>query len=129
MPSGRSIEHRELILSRDEKNILYGKVEELRKKYAEKISVQRSADLKSQMNRYKIDINQGGIIRPNGDFRLDCMAPFIIGNVLQDSIKHIWTEKGIRAWESTPVQHYIESIDASGDEGNIKNHVDQDVLI
>ena len=129
MPSGRAIENQEIILNETQKNFLYEKIEKLRKEYADKISVQRSSDLKSQMARYEIEVNQGGIIRPNGDFRIDCMAPFVIGNVLHERIKNMWIEKGIDAWESSKVQNYIASIDEVKDEGNIRNHVDQDILI
>lgn len=43
--------------------------------------------MKNQMERYMSEVNGVGIIRHNGDFRLNCMAPFTIGNVLQQSIK------------------------------------------
>ena len=46
------------------------------------------------MDRYVAEVNAGGIIRPNGDFRLDCMAPFIIGNVLKTPLKELWQTKG-----------------------------------
>ena len=89
MPSGRAYEHGEIILSDEQKNFLYGQIEELGNKYRGKITIQRSAELKTQMERYMSEVNAGGIIRPNGDFRLDCMAPFTIGNVLKNSVKEI----------------------------------------
>lgn len=72
---------------------------------------------------------QGGIIRPNGDFRLDCMAPFTIGNVLEKSVKEIWLEKGIDAWKSDAVKNYVAAIDEDTQEGNVKNHVDLDFAL
>lgn len=129
LPSGRAISHPDIILSREERNYLYGQIQELNKKYQGKIVINRAADLKVQMDRYVAEVNAGGIIRPNGDFRLDCMAPFIIGNVLKTPLKELWQTKGIHAWQSTKVQEYIQSIQYNEQIGNIRNHVDQDILI
>ena len=113
----------------DQKNELYGLIEELGKKYQGKITIQRSAELKTQMERYMTEVNAGGIIRPNGDFRLDCMAPFTIGNVLESSIKDMWLAKGIEAWHSEAVKNFISSIDEDKQTSQIKNHVDLDIAL
>lgn len=128
-PSGRAYNNSEIILDDEQKNFLYAQIEEFSKKFQGKIAIQRSADLKIQMMRYQIEVNSGGIIRPNGDFRLDCMAPFTIGNVLEKSVKEIWREKGADAWNLPQVQKYIESIDETTQKSNIKNHVDIDVAL
>ena len=57
------------------------------------------------------------------------MAPFTIGNVLNTSIKNMWLEKGINAWQSQEVQDYINSIDEDKQTSNIKNHVDVDIAL
>ncbi|WP_081348364.1 radical SAM protein [Selenomonas sp. KH1T6] len=129
LPSGRAIGHDDIILSREERNCLYGQITDLGKKYRGKIAVKRSAGLKTQMERYVTEVNAGGIIRPNGDFRLDCMAPFIIGNVLHDTVKDLWINKGIDAWHTVQVKEFIDSIDAEQQTGNVRNHVDDDILI
>lgn len=129
MPSGRAYEHAEIILNDEQKNFLYEQIEELGKKYLGKITVQRSAEFKVQMERYRQEVNAGGIIRPNGDFRLDCMAPFTIGNVLKNSVKEIWLEKGALAWSLPQVKDYIDSIDAATQTSNIQNHVAADIAL
>lgn len=129
MPSGRAYEHAEIILSDEQKNILYGLIEELGKKFRGKLAIQRSAEFKIQMERYQQEVNAGGIIRPNGDFRLDCMAPFTIGNVLNQSVKEIWLTKGIDAWQSDAVKNYIDSIDVATQTSNIQNHVAADIAL
>jgi len=85
--------------------------------------------LKIQMKRYMNEVNGGGIIRPNGDFRLDCMAPFTIGNVLEKSVKEIWLTKGIDAWQSDDVRNYVASIDEDAQTAAIMNHVDTDIAL
>ncbi|MBQ7628593.1 MAG: radical SAM protein [Selenomonadaceae bacterium] len=126
MFSGRAYENAEIVLNEEQKNFLYGQIEELGKKFQGKIVIQRSAELKTQMERYMSEIDGGGIIRPNGDFRLDCMAPFTIGNVLERSIKDMWLEKGVGAWNLPEVKNFIAEIDETTQSSNIKNHVDFD---
>ena len=129
MPSGRAYENNDIILNDEQKNILYGQIEEFNKKYQGRITIQRSAELKFQMERYMNEVNAGGIIRPNGDFRLDCMAPFTIGNVLETSIKEMWLNKGINAWQSKAVKDFIMSIDEDKQTSELKNHVDVDIAL
>ena len=86
-------------------------------------------NVSSSMERYVSQPNSGGIIRPNGDFRLDCMAPFTIGNVLENSIIDIWQTKGRTAWHNPKVLDYINSIDKEKQQGNIQNHVNNDIRI
>ena len=57
------------------------------------------------------------------------MAPFIIGNVLKTPIKEMWMTHGINAWKSKEVKDFISSIDDDKQKGNIKNHVDKDILV
>ena len=129
MPSGRAYEHAEIILSDEQKNFLYGQIEELSKKFSSKVTIQRSAELKIQMERYMSEVNAGGIIRPNGDFRIDCMAPFTIGSVLEKSVKEIWLTKGIDVWQSAAVKNFVAAIDEDKQESNYKNHVDADFAL
>ena len=57
------------------------------------------------------------------------MAPFIIGNVLNTSLKELWMKHGINAWKSERVQKFIASINEETQKGNIQNHVDKDILV
>ena len=129
LPSGRAYTHEEIILDDEQKNFMYAQIEELSKKFQGKITIQRSAELKTQMERYVAEVNSGGIIRPNGDFRIDCMAPFTIGNVLEKSVKEIWLEKGVDAWNLPEVKNFIASIDEDKQTSNVKNHVDIDIAL
>ena len=129
LPSGRAISNCDLLLDKEQRNYLYMKINELAKKYAGKIKIERSMNIKSSMDRYISQPNSGGIIRPNGDFRLDCMAPFTIGNVLEQSISDIWREKGEHAWHNPRVLEYVTSIDTDIQQGNILNHVSEDIRL
>ena len=129
MPSGRAYKHEEIILSDEQKNYLYGQIEDFNNKYRNKIVIQRSTELKIHMKHFISGINSGGVIRPNGDFRLDCMAPFTIGNVLNQTLKEIWLSKGIDAWQSDAVKNFIASINEDAQTSTIINHVDIDVAL
>ena len=129
LPSGRAIANDDIMLNHEQRNYLYGTIQELTRKYAGKIKIERSMNITSSMERYTSQPNGGGIIRPNGDFRLDCMAPFTIGNVLEESIKSMWDKKGRDAWQNPKVLEFISSIDAEKQRGNILNHVSDDIRI
>lgn len=129
LPSGRAIESNDIIFTLEQKNELFSIIDKLSKKYMGIISIERSMDLKTQMDHYSSSNNNGGIIRPNGDFRLDCMAPFIIGNVLQSPIKELWINKGKNAWSNPKVKDYISAVDENTQTSNIRNHVDTDILL
>ncbi|MCF2601698.1 radical SAM protein [Anaerovibrio lipolyticus] len=129
LPSGRAITNTELLLSPTQRNELYKQINILSQKYAGKINIERSMNISTSMSRYVSQPNGGGIIRPNGDFRLDCMVPFTIGNVLDDPIRYIWQKKGRNAWQHPKVLNFIQSIDKKKQQGNILNHVNDDIKI
>ena len=72
----------------------------------------------------------GAIIRPDGNIRLDCVAPFVIGNVLDDDFCEIWQRKAPDIWSNQEIINYIDSWDDI-DEINhgIKNYFDSDVIL
>ena len=92
--------------------------------------VQRSASTKVQLLRGLNTPNQGAIIRPNGDIRLDCVAPFTIGNVIDDDFFEVWRKKSRYVWGSPELIEYYESW--NGEEEittGIKNYFDDDVKL
>ena len=129
LPSGRAIYNKNIILSHEQRNYLYEQINELSIKYAGRIRIERSMNVRSSMARYLSQPNCGGIIRPNGDFRLDCMVPFSIGNVLESSLKDIWDRSGCDAWHNPQVMDFIRSIDEETQQGDILNHVSEDIRI
>lgn len=128
-PSGRSINHQDILLSYEERNELLKKTEEQRNKYAGRMVIERSANTKIQLMRYQKTLNTGAIIRPNGDIRLDCMTPFKIGNVLSDDLYEIWNAKSESCWSNPQLIQYIEEMDLQTGISNLQNYVDEDILI
>ena len=94
MPSGRSFLNPEILLNHDQKNFLQEKILENMNKFSGRMMIQRSSGTKIQLMRAQSSPNTGAIIRPDGNIRLDCVAPFVIGNVLDDDFCEIWMTYG-----------------------------------
>lgn len=127
--SGRVAENRELLLSREQKSLLLEKYEINLSKYQGKMLVQRSATAKNSVMRYIGMPNSGMIIRPNGDIRLDCMTPFVIGNILKDDFSKIWNEKHDTCWNHPKVVEYISQFNEEDTNNLMTNYVDNDIYI
>ena len=128
-PSGRAIDNNDILMSYDQRNALYERINALQQKYAGRMSVERSASTKIQLMRYRESLNSGAIIRPNGDIRLDCMTPFIIGNVLDDDLYEIWNKKSASCWDDPRVVDYIDHMDMQTGYSTSLNYTDNDILI
>lgn len=122
--SGRTYDNEYLLLDNAEKEFLFERIEYNSSKYKGKMNITRSMDELLQYERQK-EIPCGGlIIRPNGDIRLDCMAPFIFGNVLKDDFATIWKEKCVYCWDNPKIKEYYLN-----ECSNVKNYVDKDIMI
>lgn len=130
IPSGRSNENEDIFLTPEQKKIMLLKIQENLEKYKGQLTITRTINTKLQLKQYQATPNNGVIIRPNGDVRLDCMTPFILGNILEEDIKKIWLGKGVNCWHHEKVNEYIENLDI---ETNInpeqKNYVDDDIKL
>ena len=128
--SGRSANSMELLLNHEQKNFLYQKIDELSNAYVGKMVIQRSSTTRNQLMRYMSTPNSGVIIRPNGDIRLDCMAPFVLGNVLDDDFETIWKTKAADCWANPRVLQYVAGFDEDLDINfNYKNYFNKDILL
>lgn len=71
------------------------------------------------------------LVRPNGDIKIDCVAPFKIGNVKETSIKNVWDKIGMHVWEHPRLIEYVKSIKSYDDLLQVKPriNVDEDELL
>lgn len=130
MKSGRAAKNDDTLMFEDEKNELYERIQELQILYSDKIKVERSANLKCQLKSGMSTPATGVVLRPNGDVRLDCVAPFVIGNLFDHSLSKIWKEKHKDCWKHPKVKEYYNSIDYRTNESNmIINYLDNDFVI
>lgn len=110
LPSGRAFENEDLLLSKNELNQFYAEVNKLQKHYEDKLIIQLASSLRTQLKHSATEKLNGAIIRPNGDVRLDCTCPFVIGNILHDDIEKIW-EKYSDCWQNPMVKKFIDACD------------------
>ena len=130
MPSGRSYMNPGILMTREQRNILNEAINANTQKYAGRMSVQRSSGTKIQLIRNAGTPSTGAIIRPNGDIRLDCVAPFVIGNVLEDDFFDVWNAKAHDVWTRPEVSEYISSWEDEDEIGHgLRNYADADVRL
>lgn len=127
--SGRTAKNKDILLSKEQRMIMLKKIEENQARYLGRMNIQRSASTRVSVKRYLTSPNSGLIVRPNGDLRLDCMAPFVIGNVLKSDFKTIWDEKGHNCWKHPKVQEYISKFNELDFNEMITNYVDSDIYL
>lgn len=129
MPSGRAFDNKKLFLSHNERNIFYEEMDKLIKKYSKDIVIYMSGSQKVQLEYASSGVVEGVIIRPDGNIRLDCGCPFIIGNFLDDDFIKIWKNK-TNCWQDKKIREYIDACDPiSGFNTLIDNYNQPDVLI
>lgn len=85
--SGRASKNKEYYLL-EEEFIL--KCEELEKSYKNKILIKRAATYSEQIKNIISNPPASLIVRPNGDVKLDCTLPFVVGNIRNSSVDEIW---------------------------------------
>lgn len=128
-PSGRAAINTELLLNMEQKVRLWDIVEKMSLFYNGRMVVARSTDIKIQLNEVMELPNTGIIVRPNGDIRLECTAPFVIGNVLTSSFLEQWTN-GKDKWKHEKVVEFINSVDQySGISTLHTNHIGEDIYL
>lgn len=129
MPSGRAFDNEEIFLSREQLNQFYSTTDELIKRYKDKLSILVSSSPRTQLNYFSTEKLDGAVVRPNGDVRLDCTCPFVIGNVLRDDVEDIWA-KYSDCWQNPLVKKFIDSCDPiSGKNSFAENYNGEDIYL
>ena len=128
-PSGRGALNSDLLLNNEQRAMFWKLIEEQRGIYAGRMQIQRSMSNRTQLEGVADLPVAGAIIRPNGDIRLDCIAPFVMGNVANAQFYEQW-QKGKNSWQDKKVKDYIESVDLyTGKSSLHKNHVEGDIVL
>ncbi|MDR0522191.1 MAG: radical SAM protein [Planctomycetaceae bacterium] len=107
MLSGRVAENRNLLMNDEQRSRMYEIIDSSHTKYAGRLTVIASMSEQLSIESKNGLPNTSVIIRPNGDVRLDCTMPFVIGNVLQKPFPEIWKEYGNTCWQDERVKSYI----------------------
>lgn len=99
--------------------------------YQNTMEVLRTSDPANSFELYRTSPCSVLLIRPNGDVKLDCVLPYVIGNVRDQSIAEIWEKTGKEAWMHPRVQAFVDAYRAAGDFANCeaRPYVDDDILL
>ncbi|MBO5372299.1 MAG: radical SAM protein [Lachnospiraceae bacterium] len=127
--SGRAALNQELLLSNEQREMLANKVKENMAKYDGRMCVNTSHSVKEGLVRHYKSPNSGAIIRPNGDIRIDGMAPFVVGNILKEDFAEIWIKKIYESWNDPKVLEFIEGFDEMDRNHSYINYVEGDIYI
>ncbi|MBI4321695.1 MAG: radical SAM protein [Chloroflexi bacterium] len=132
MPVGRAwSEQQHLVLTDAEREalseIIYSKQEE----YRNIMEVLGVSDVADSFALYLDSPCNVLLIRPNGDVKLDCVLPFVIGNVRRQSLWEIWETVGREAWKHPRVQEFVATYqDRRSFTGcEARPYVDKDIYI
>ncbi|MHA1360541.1 MAG: radical SAM/SPASM domain-containing protein [Candidatus Helarchaeota archaeon] len=96
--------------------VIVKKIEEFR----DQMIVKQNPDPGFYLRLRAIEPNGVLLIRPNGDIKIDCIAPAVIGNVNDSSIAEIWQKKGKNIWQKPELQNFLHHIRTANDFRNSK---------
>lgn len=80
-----------------------------RDEYQNAMEVLRTSDIADSFALYLHSPCSVLLIRPNGDVKLDCVLPFVIGNVTRQSLAEIWETIGRHAWKEPRVAEFVNT--------------------
>lgn len=89
--------------------------QEERKQKSRFIQIGMGMESAQQLLESYITPNRAVILRPNGDVRLGCVAPFSYGNVKEQSLKKIWENGANRGYLHHEVVNYIRDVLVDGE--------------
>ena len=127
--SGRTAFNRDILLSDDERRKMEEGVMNNQALFKGKMIVKGSNSIKSGLENHSKHPRSGAVIRPNGDIRIDGMAPFVIGNILQDDFTKVWEKKIDTCWEDSRVKSFIASFDEDDRNRKYINYFDSDIYL
>jgi len=127
--SGRTNSNQDLLLSSCDKNLMTEKIEENRLRFQGKMKVKSTNSVKQGLINHSNRPRSGAVIRPNGDVRIDGMAPFVIGNIIDEDFSTLWQNKIDTCWNDMRVQEFINNFDDDDRNRTLVNYVEKDIYL
>ena len=111
MPIGRGLGNFDKIcLPEGTRSKLLEEIDFLRQSYDPFLSILEGFQRRSQLDLLSsVGITESIVIRPDGELRLNCMAPFSVGNVRKDGFQKAWS-RALNAWQQPELRNYVKSI-------------------
>lgn len=127
--SGRTNDNLDLLLTPQDKKIMKEKIEENRIRYQGKMKVKSTNSVKQGLSNHSKRPRSGVVIRPNGDVRIDGMAPFVIGNIINEDFTSLWENKIDKCWNDSRVQEFINNFNEDDQNRITINYVEKDIRL
>ncbi|MGZ5441508.1 MAG: radical SAM/SPASM domain-containing protein [Thermoanaerobaculia bacterium] len=116
LAQGRGCEnHDSLALGPEESEEFYALFQKEKARKSAYLTLVLGMETHQQIMESYIMPNRAIILRPNGDVRLGCLAPFAYGNVRERSLKEIWEQGAARGYLHPEVVTYIRDILTEGE--------------
>jgi MoaA/NifB/PqqE/SkfB family radical SAM enzyme len=111
LPSGRAIQNSpHLVLSEQEFTESFSILENRQERYNNLMAIKATVDPAFYFRVRQIEPSSVLLIRPNGNVKLDCILPFVIGNIREEPLQKIWDRIGKKAWQHPVITNYISSV-------------------
>ena len=126
--AGRAIINKDkLDLTPEEISDIFSRIHIKKKEYQKRMNVIFSLEEQGILQLKNISANSGLLINPSGDVKIDCLMPFFVGNVLNNSIHEIWESVGKSVGNNEQVKEYLRSVKSSKDflRPSFRNNVDK----
>jgi MoaA/NifB/PqqE/SkfB family radical SAM enzyme len=99
--------------------------------YRQHLVIRPAADPAVSLRFYMAEPSRVCLIRPNGNVKLDCLAPFSFGNVREEPLEVIW-QRLKKGWSHPAVLQFVQSIKSNRDltspgDGRVVPHVSPDI--
>jgi MoaA/NifB/PqqE/SkfB family radical SAM enzyme len=112
LPIGRGYTNFEtLCFHRNGRKEMLRRIDFFREKYNPFISILEGYERKFQLEQLSsVSRTEGVVIRPDGELRLNCVAPFSCGNIREKDFHDLWEENVLAAWRNPKVTNFVESV-------------------
>ncbi len=127
--SGRTCNNLDLLLSPSDTEYMKERIADNRERFRGKMKVKSANSVKQGLKNHSKRPRSSAVIRPNGDVRIDGMAPFTIGNVLTEDFTTLWQTKIDKCWDDPRVKRFIENFDEYDKNENLINYVGDDIRL
>jgi MoaA/NifB/PqqE/SkfB family radical SAM enzyme len=113
---GSASKAEEELLLDDREELEYWRIcEQVRAEKSRYIQFMYGHDSAHSLVESQLQPNWAVVVRPNGDARIGCVAPFVFGNVAEQSLVDIWRNGINRAYRHPEVMTYIREVINEGE--------------
>lgn len=124
---GRAVLNSELIsLTDKEINEVYDICDKKAREFSGRMQIAVAGEEVTSLRVKLAEPNSVLLIRPNGDVKFDCVSPFKIGNIKENTLHEIWSERGRYVYSNPRLINYVSQIKSTTDMLHVEPRVNVD---